>query len=247
MAGAIGQAVTLFIRQVSSLERRNCRMPSQSHSRPSDYVLIENTKSYVKKQLRRQGVSTELLNAWEQFYYRYDPLVNRYARNCGVPSPEIVEAVQEAWLSIIQALPSFECNPDRGRFRTWLYYLVRRTMVNQFRLDLRSIDLEEGSDIEQLSDDSAEPSRLCELQWDETVLQQALSDFSRFVKDENLQLFYLRRFCHSSIRELSEDSGLSSDVVRQRVHRTGEAFGQLLRHSGYLCLMHVVPDDLVIA
>ncbi|MFV1968906.1 MAG: RNA polymerase sigma factor [Pirellulaceae bacterium] len=210
----------------------------------SDHVLLSNAKDYVIQRLRRRRVRPALIPAWRQFYRQYNPLLRRFAASCGVAPDDLEDTVQTAWAAILEGLPSFECHPRRGSFRAWLFVRVRNIAVDQMRGTAMRREFASGDELERMPSDAPGPRETFEAQWNELVLQEALRKLENCVFEKDYRFFVMRKFHELSVAELAEDSGLSENVVRQRVHRASETFRQLLRNSGFLDLMFTPPPRM---
>ena len=74
---------------------------------------------------------TEDAEAWREFVAIYEPFVYRFARRSGFQEADARELVQNVLLAVVKAVGRWQADPERARFRTWLFTIAR----NQF-LDL---------------------------------------------------------------------------------------------------------------
>ena len=66
--------------------------------------------------------------AWQTFCEVYSPLLYDYCRQRGLQSSDAADVVQETLLRVAKGILKFEYDPQRGRFRDWLYTIVYREM-----------------------------------------------------------------------------------------------------------------------
>ena len=91
--------------------------------------LVRDTIAYLELRRLRVEPGDLLRKAWEQFYTHNDPLVRQITRAHRIPGSDVENCVQEVWLEIVRKLGSFDCNPLRGRFRSWIGTLVERKVA----------------------------------------------------------------------------------------------------------------------
>jgi RNA polymerase sigma-70 factor (ECF subfamily) len=59
--------------------------------------------------------------SWDEFWALYQPLLLDYVRSRGLQEHDARDVVQNIYLKLRGALPKFELDRQRGRFRTWLW------------------------------------------------------------------------------------------------------------------------------
>ncbi len=88
-------------------------------------------------------------DAWDRFVDLYSPLLFFWARRAGLQSADCADLVQEVFLVLSQALPTFHYDPNRS-FRSWL----RALTVNKWRQLCRrpALPVQAGVDPDELPD-----------------------------------------------------------------------------------------------
>jgi RNA polymerase sigma-70 factor, ECF subfamily len=70
-------------------------------------------------------------DAWKHFVELYTPfLMHLLANRLGVRSQESADIVQEIFATLVQVLPSFSYDPDRGKFRGYLRQICRNKTID---------------------------------------------------------------------------------------------------------------------
>ncbi len=68
--------------------------------------------------------------AWSEFVEVYAPLVYQYARNHGVQDADAADVTQEVLRTCSHNLQKFQYDRNRGKFRSWLFTVVRTRLSN---------------------------------------------------------------------------------------------------------------------
>ncbi|HKB06362.1 MAG TPA: sigma-70 family RNA polymerase sigma factor, partial [Gemmataceae bacterium] len=72
--------------------------------------------------------------AWRTFVDVYAPAIFAFARHNGLQPADAADLTQDVYRNVATAMRSFDYDPDRGRFRGWLFSIVR----NQLRMFRRA-------------------------------------------------------------------------------------------------------------
>src|SRR6478672_2130057 len=91
--------------------------------------------------------------AWRTFIDVYAPAVFAFAKRNGLQAADASDITQEVCRNVSNAMRSFQYDADRGRFRGWLFGVVR----NQLKMFRRTLARKPrgGALIEDVPDDSA--------------------------------------------------------------------------------------------
>jgi RNA polymerase sigma factor (sigma-70 family) len=71
--------------------------------------------------------------AWGEFWRLYQPVVYRMARRFGLQVADAHDLTQDVLAAVSRAIQSWQPDPERGRFRTWLYAIVRNKTIAAVR------------------------------------------------------------------------------------------------------------------
>ncbi len=78
----------------------------------------------------RDGSDVE---SWRRFHEFYSPLLMRYLRRLGLEEDRANDLVQDVFVRLLQAMPTFQLDSKRGRFRSYLWKLTYSALVDQAR------------------------------------------------------------------------------------------------------------------
>jgi RNA polymerase sigma-70 factor (ECF subfamily) len=100
----------------------------------------EETRLTLLHRVRNQADS----ESWSEFVALYEPLLMSYVLGQGLPGHDARDVVQDIFIKLFRALPKFEMDPRRGRFRTWLWQVTSTTVVDWARRRKRQAKTEEA-------------------------------------------------------------------------------------------------------
>ena len=81
--------------------------------------------------------------SWEEFLHYYRDYLYGIARKTGLSHEDTEEVVQNVCVNILKALPQFEYDRNRGRFRSWLATIITndaRMLLRKRKGDLERLD-----------------------------------------------------------------------------------------------------------
>ncbi len=71
--------------------------------------------------------------SWHEFVAIYRPVVYRMARRRGMQDADAQDLAQAVLISVADSVGSWETDPRRARFRTWLTRVARNAIIDAFR------------------------------------------------------------------------------------------------------------------
>ena len=140
-------------------------------------------------------------------YRALNPLLLRYFK---ANAPRVAEDLaQEVWLGAAPRLGSFE--GDEQQFRTWLFTVARRRLVDHWRVQGRRVS-EVHDEVEPASDGGDDPSA-------SVVGEAAIAELTAGLTDEQREVVVLRVVAGLSVDEVAAIIEKTPGAVRVIQHR----------------------------
>ena len=153
----------------------------------SDY----NTRHTLIAKIRDQHDD----HSWEDFVYFYQRYIYVVISKMGVSHQDIEDLVQRVLLALWEKLPSFEYEPNKCKFRTWMNQITRNSVIAYFRKQKRHRnDLDRAASIQlNESDEHNEPEiySMAENEWKLHVSNLAWNNIKDEFKGKASQVFLL--------------------------------------------------------
>lgn len=169
-------------------------------NRPDRQDPSEDELLAIRCQLGERAAFDELVTQW-------GPRLRTYLRRLLASDADADDLVQDVWLRALRGLPGLR---DPARFRSWLFGIAHRAMIDRLRERYAS-----------RIDDAAEPEQIgaldpaFEREIDRQVLEQGLA--SLLLPDrETISLFYLEGL---SLAEIAGTQCIPIGTVKSRLHR----------------------------
>lgn len=166
--------------------------------------------------------------AWDEFLAIYQPLIYRLAVARGLQHADALDLVQEVLLAVSRSVDRWSPDPQRGRFRDWLFRIARNLMIN-FLTRRRHKPLGSGDtavaeliDIEASDavSDTADETQVFDREYRREVFRWAAEQVRQKVRPNTWQAFWLSSVQGVGIEEVAQRLGMTVGgvyVARSRV------------------------------
>lgn len=152
--------------------------------------------------------------AWRDFVDAYIPAVVAYLRSKRLQDADARDITQEVLRSVAKAIGGFIPGPEHGRFRSWLFAIVRSKLVDHWRRAKRA-PASCGTDLQQTLEgipdgaDQAIWEQQCKLQ----LLHWAANQIQREFSPATWEAFRLAAIENIPPREAAKQLGMTVSNV----------------------------------
>jgi len=166
--------------------------------------------------------------AWKRFESRYRGLVLRFAMRQGLQPTDAEDVAQAVFAGLLRSMPNFRLDPEKGRFRNYLFRVVRNEISRVRSADARprgaAASLLRGDGVvsggDAVRDSGTDPSeRAFEEEWINHHFRIAMAEIRRTFAPESVAMFerLMRGEPVESIAADCKTTAQSVHKVKQRI------------------------------
>jgi RNA polymerase sigma-70 factor (ECF subfamily) len=154
-------------------------------------------------------------SAWGQFVEIYTPLIHGFCRARGLQEADAADVCQEVLRAVSRGAGRFEYNPAKGKFRNWLFTVVRSKLNNFFASHQRRPDPAGPSTLAEMLD--AESSGAEQSEWDAQYHRHIFNWAAERIRPEfqesTWQAFWQTTVEEEDGKQVAQNLGLSVGAV----------------------------------
>ena len=149
----------------------------------------------------------------EQFSKLYDKYIDQIYRfilykTCNKETAEDLTSV--TFLKALEGINGF--NPDKASFKTWLYQIARNNVIDHFRSNRETVDLEDAWGVQSLTDVAKETEQKLQLKQIEKYMKE--------LKPEQREIVLLRVWEGHSFAEIAAITGKTEAATKMMFKRS---------------------------
>jgi RNA polymerase sigma factor (sigma-70 family) len=188
-------------------------------------VEVPNTQVTLLQRLRNPADET----AWRTFEGRYRELIVRFARSRGQQQADAEDIAQTVLSSLLGAFGRFEYDRARGRFRDYLFRVVRNAIARQAG---KRRPCEAGEDLLAVVEAPESPDALAwvrewEREWEDHHFRLALETVRRTFEATSVGIFE-RCLKGDPIRAIATETGMTEQAVHKVKQRIRDRMKELI-------------------
>jgi RNA polymerase sigma-70 factor (ECF subfamily) len=156
------------------------------------------------------------VESWRQFCQFYQPLLSRYLRRLGLDDHTASDVIQDVFVRLLQALPTFQLDKTRGRFRSYLWRLTYSALVDRARRAKAQRQAEEEWVKRFQRDDEAESQKLHQELNEinhQQILERAMPRVRSVTSSRAWRCFEERCLRHRSGADVAAELGMTDKAV----------------------------------
>jgi len=154
--------------------------------------------------------------AWNLFYRIYAPMLRQFGRRMGLNEVETDDVVQEVLIVVHRALREGGYDPAKGRFRGWLFGVVRNRALSAQRARGRrtraqAVGTESGVDLLAGLPDTRDEAaaEIWAQEWRYALLEEALRQLQPVLGDKAFRAFVMYAVENRPVAEVAEELGIA--------------------------------------
>ncbi|MGB9624501.1 MAG: RNA polymerase sigma factor [Phycisphaerae bacterium] len=154
--------------------------------------------------------------AWRRFEERFHPMILAFARKLGLNETDAQDAAQETMMAFVEAYRQGRYDRSKGRLRSWLFGIARRTVVEIVRRRPREVAVSDATDAGAFIETAEAPdtaARIWEHEWRCAVLQACVAEVAQNIAPETLAAFDLYVLRQWPAERVAEQLGVTTNAV----------------------------------
>ena len=122
-------------------------------------------------------------HAWEDFTLCYESFIHSVVYKMNISTNDREDLVQNILLKVWKAMPNFDFDKTKAKFRTWLSHVIKNTVIDFYRKKKLSSKEIQNESIDIAEDPNCSIESMIEKEWQIHVTKLAMNNIaSKFTK-----------------------------------------------------------------
>jgi RNA polymerase sigma factor (sigma-70 family) len=178
---------------------------------------------------------------WQEFFDTYWKLIYGIALKAGLTDAAAQDVVQETLVTVARQMPHFKYDPAVGSFKSWLFRIAHRRIVDHLRQEYRRVrtvnPATRGTSGTSPLDTVPDPlglqlETLWDAEWKQHLLKTALKRVKRQVDARHFQVFDCHVLKEWLVADVARTFSISPNQVYLIKHRVSRLLADELRRLG---------------
>ncbi len=169
--------------------------------------------------------------AWQEFCDRYGLLIRGFAERQGLQAADCDEVAQESLLALAKAMPNFQYDRSKGKFRSYLKTIVLHEIFRRSRQKHGEVLLGEVDDAVTQAVANPEIEQIWEAQWRQYHIRQAMSVIEMEFNEKDRAAFEAYALAGREAAEVAAEQAMSVDQIYQAKSRIMKRLSQIIQQQ----------------
>ncbi|MHC4588310.1 MAG: sigma-70 family RNA polymerase sigma factor [Planctomycetota bacterium] len=157
--------------------------------------------------------------AWNEFHERYGGLIRGFAQRRGLQAADCEDVLQEVMLSLSKAMPNFQYDPGKGKFRSYLKTAALHAIFRKSHQKHGEVALGSLEEATRIAEADAAVDEAWELEWQRYHLEHAMRTLRSEFNQTEREAFRRYALDGHDARRTAADLGISVNQVYQAKSR----------------------------
>ncbi len=161
-------------------------------------------------------------DCWDQFYSFYAPMIISFARKKGCSDSMAEDVLQETIVALYKSMPNFEYDPNRGKFRSFLFRIASSKIIDSYRRGKRLVSIDDSEVMDKFNFDNepeGESNEAWAETWDNNILARAIEAAQIRVSPKTFECFERTFIKGEPVGVVAEELDIEANLIYQHRHK----------------------------
>ncbi|MFO0838411.1 MAG: sigma-70 family RNA polymerase sigma factor [Phycisphaerae bacterium] len=192
-------------------------------------MAVFNSATHVTLLARLAGGADSVV--WGEFLDRYGELIRGFARRQGLQASDCDDVLQEVLLALTRAIPGFEYDPAKGKFRSYLKTIALRAIYKKRGERHGNIDVSRIDEVSRAAANDEAVEQSWEGEWQQHHVRRAMRAIDAEFGAADRRAFQRYAVEGAEVGAVAAELGLSADQIYQAKSRIVRRLGELIEQQ----------------